>query len=312
MNLWTGRTVILKGMSLSSEDSSRAEFVPAFFLRELKSAARKGEFSFVETLLEDYETRFGKDAFYAESLSWVARSTASKGFSTEAREYARGAFALAASQLKAESVSMHSPLALAIGTAIEVESKLLLAEEGAAVATAYLEQQLARFESQPFRIRIRKNLHSLALAGQIAPPLDWDPLPGSVPGSAALFDGPCLVFFWSHWCADSRAQARIVARLRETFGGVLSVVAPTRLFGYITKGNPAEESVELAHIQEVRRVDYPDLALCPIPFGMGNFDRYGASTVPTLTGIRPGGKVGFFHAGVLKSEELGERLHSLI
>ena len=141
--------------------------------------------------------------------------------------------------------------------------------------------------------------------------MDWTPLPGSPPGDPALLNRPCLLFFWAHWCSDARAQARTVARIRPRFEGVLSVVAPTRLFGYTTKGNFVEEAVELAHLQEMRQVDYPDLATCPIPFGAENFDRYGASTIPTLVGIRPGGSVGFFHAGVLKEDALEERLQSL-
>lgn len=297
---------------MSNDDAVSAEFVPVFFLRELKAAARKGEFALVEMLLGDYETRFGKDGFYAESLSWVARSTASKGFAYEARDYARNAYMLAASHFGTEIVLPNSPLALAVGAAIEVEAQLLLSDEGTAAATAYLERQLERFESQPFRIRIRKNLHSIALAGKPAPPLDWDPLPGSAPGAPALLHGPCLIFFWAHWCSDSRAQSRIIARLSEISEGRIAVVAPTRLYGYISKGNAVGEAVEQAHLQEVRPVDYPDLASCPIPFGEANFERYGASTVPTLAGIRPGGSVGFFHAGVLRAEDLAGRLRLLI
>lgn len=295
-----------------NEESVQSEFAPELFLRELKAAARGGEFPLVETLLGDYEARFGKDAFYAEALSWVARATASKGYAVEALGYARNAYALATDQLQSEVVQASAPLALAVSASIEVESDLLLSKEGAAAAAAYLRRQLEIFESQPFRMRIRKNLHSIALAGQPAPPLDWAPLPDSAPGDSTLFNGPCLLFFWAHWCSDARAQARAVARIRKTFEGVLSIVAPTRLFGYTTKGNFVPEAVELAHLQELRQVDYPDLATCPIPFGEGNFDRYGASTVPTLVGIRPGGTVAFFHAGTLKAEALEERLRPLI
>ncbi|MCC6262216.1 MAG: hypothetical protein IT169_01455 [Bryobacterales bacterium] len=288
------------------------EFAPELFLRELKAAARTGEFPVVESLLSDYEARSGKDAFYAESLSWVARATASKGFAAEAREYARNAYSLACGQLEAEITPPNSPLALALSAAIEVESDLLISGEGAEAAIAYLQRQLEIFKAQPFRMRIRKNLHAIALAGQPAPPLDWMPLPDSVPGSAALLSGPCLLFFWAHWCSDSRTQARTVARIRQTLGGAISIVAPTRLFGFTTKGNFVEEAVELAHLQEIRQIDYPDLGSCPIPFGIENFDRYGASTIPTLAGIRPDGSVAFYHAGILKAEDLEKRLREFI
>ncbi|MCC7340453.1 MAG: hypothetical protein IT170_05145 [Bryobacterales bacterium] len=295
-----------------TQNLNSSEFAPELFLRELKAAARTGEFPVVETLLNDYEARSGRDAFYAESLSWVARATASKGFSTEARAYARDAYALAHGQLKEEIVPASSSLALALSAAIEVEADLLLSGDGATAAVAYLHRQLEIFDAQPFRMRIRKSLHSISLAGEPAPTLDWTPLPNSAPGSETLFSGPCLLFFWAHWCSDSRTQARAVARVRQTFGEALTVVAPTRLFGFTTKGNLVEEAVELAHLQEIRQIDYPDLGTCPIPFGIENFDRYGASTIPTMAGIRADGSVAFYHAGILKAEDLEKRLREFI
>lgn len=298
-------------MSSPASPTASADFVPEFFLRELKSAARKGEFALVQTLLGDYEERFGCDAFHAEALSWVARSASSKGFSAEARDYANRAYALACQHLGQDVAVAGSPVALAVGAAIEVEAQLRTAEGGEAAAVAYLEEQLERFTAQPFRTRIRKNLHMLSLPGCAALPLDWDPLPGSVAGNAALLEAPCLLFFWAHWCSDSRAQARTLTRLQEDPETAVPVVAPTRLFGYITKGTPATETEELAQVLEVRKVDYPVLASAPIPFGTANFDRYGASTFPTMVGIQPGGKVAFFHAGALKAEDLAARLRQL-
>lgn len=298
-------------MSAPSSPTQSAEFVPEFFLRELKSAARKGEFPLVESLLRDYEERFQKDAFYAESLSWVARSASAKGFAAGAHHYARAAYLLATQLLAGNVAEPYSPTALAAGAAVEVEAQLRLAEEGKDAAVAYLQQQLELFASQPFHVRIRKNLHLLALPGTPALPLDWQPLPGSPAGQPALLDAPCLLFFWAHWCSDSRAQARALTRLLENPETAVPVIAPTRLFGYITKGSPAPEADELAHLVEIRKVDYPVLAEAPIPFGSANFERYGVSTFPTLVGIRAGGAVAFFHPGLLKAEELAGRLRSL-
>jgi thiol-disulfide isomerase/thioredoxin len=298
-------------MSSSASAATSADFVPEFFLRELKSSARKGEFALVQTLLSDYEERFGRDAFYAEALSWVARSASSKGFSAEARDYANRAYALACQHLGGDIAVAGSPVALAVGAAIEVEAQLRTAEGGEAAAVGYLTEELERFAAQPFRIRIRKNLHALSLPGSSALPLDWDPLPGTSAGNAALLEAPCLLFFWAHWCSDSRAQARTLTRLQEDPETAVRLVAPTRLFGYITKGTPATEAEELAHILEIRKVDYPVLGSAVIPFGTTNFDRYGASTFPTLVGIQPGGKVAFFHAGTLKAEDLAARVRQL-
>ncbi len=299
-------------MHPSHGEARPREFVPVLFLRDLKAAARKGQFPLVESLLAGYRERSGQDACYAEFVSWVARSAASKGFQAEARRYAATAYELAAGKLEAELAPVDSPLTVAMGAAIELESGWLLEKDGAPAAIAYLSRELDRFASQPLRIRIRKNLHLLALAGQTAPALDWTPLAGTSAGSAAVFDEPCLIFFWAHWCSDSRNQARILGGLPRAILDRIRLVAPTRLFGYITKGNAAEADIELARIQEVLPLDYSVFRSCPIPLPAGNFDLYGASTIPTLVGVRPGGVVSFFHAGLLGAEPLETRLLATI
>lgn len=298
-------------MASLTEGNSRTDFVPEYFLRELRSAARKGEFNLISTLLNDYEAKFSKDAFYAESLSWVARRAMSHGFKEEGLSYARDAYDLACSQIGEEPVIAGSPLALAIGASIEVQSQALIEAGNTAEAVALLEGQLTRFETQPFRIRLRKNLNALTLVGQCPPALDWKLLPGSAPAGKAVLQGPCLLFFWAHWCSDSRTQGRTLAKVMELFKE-LPIVAPTRLFGYITKGNPVPEADEIEHIREVRKVDYPVLADIPLPCGLANFDRFGASTIPTMVGVGSDGKVAFFHPGTLSQEDLESRLRAML
>ncbi|MCZ2156856.1 MAG: hypothetical protein LC114_23660 [Bryobacterales bacterium] len=291
---------------------SRSDFVPILFLRDLKAAARKGEFSLVDSLLADYEGCFGQDACYAEFVSWAARSAASKRFRAEAQRYARSAYDIAASKLESAIVASDAPLAVAIGAAIELESGWLVETKGTPAAVEYLRRELERFGSQPLQIRIRKNLHLLSLAGQTAPMLDWSPLSGTTAGGQAIFDEPSLIVFWAHWCSDSRNQARTLSRIPRDLLSLIRLVAPTRLFGYLTKGNSAEPDAELVHLQEVLRVDYPVFHTCPIPLSSENFEVYGASTIPTLVGIQAGGEVGFFHAGFLSAEQLETRIAGLI
>lgn len=300
-----------RGMASLTEGNSRTDFVPEYFLRELRSAARKGDFSLVSTLLNDYEAKFSKDAFYAESLSWVARRAMSNGFNKEALAFAHDAYDLACSKIGEEPVIAGSHLALAIGASIEVQSQALIEAGKTAEAVELLEEQLARFEAQPFRIRLRKNLNALTLVGQRPPALDWELLPGSAPARNDVLQGPCLLFFWAHWCSDSRTQGRTLARMKELFKD-LPVVAPTRLFGYITKGNSVPEADEIEHIREVRKVDYPVLADIPLPCSLSNFDHFGASTIPTMVGVGRNGKVAFFHPGTLSQEDLESRLRAML
>lgn len=289
------------------------EFVPEIFLRDLRYAARRAEHDEVERLLAYCERQEGKGAFFAEALSWAARAYLKKEHNRHAALRAREAFDLAASLVEAgEAVDpmagIANPLATALGAAIEVIAQVDVAEGRQAEAVAFLRELEEGYHGFPFHTRIRKNLLQLTLEGQPAPTLRMEPLPGSgKPLPSPIGRGRVLLFFWAHWCSDSRMQSRTLGEfLAKKENADIQLVAPARTFGYITKSTPADADAEMAHIREVLAADYPLLRgdSVQVPFGPENFEAYGASTFPTLVLTDAEGIVGMYHAGPMKLDAL--------
>ena len=134
------------------------------------------------------------------------------------------------------------------------------------------------------RARLQKNLNLLSFEGKPAPALRAEQFLGSKPPTLAQLKGsPVLLFFWAHWCGDCKAEAPIITQLRTEFASQgLTVVGPTRLYGYTAQVENASPSDELAYIDAVRHRFYGGLLDMPVPISKYNFDVYGASTTPTL------------------------------
>src|SRR6185437_10341060 len=87
---------------------------------------------------------------------------------------------------------------------------------------------------------------------------------------------------------------------------------PTQLYGYAAYGQPAAPPAERQYIDSIRRQYYADLRNMPVPVSKVNFDRYGASTTPTLVLINRRGVVAMYHPGVLSYEELRAEIERVI
>ncbi|MCW5964851.1 MAG: hypothetical protein KIT83_12500 [Bryobacterales bacterium] len=295
------------------DDLASDDPAPELLIRDLKSAARKANHDEVTRLLRECESHWGRGAVYAEALSWAARAYFSKGHVEPAAQRASDAYALSEALVRSGNAGLdtsagQAALTTAQGAAIEVTAQIAAGAGRADEAVRYLREMEERHQGQAFTARIRKNLLQLTLVGERSLPLVFDPLPGSRTMEDPIGQRPVLLFFWAHWCSDSRAQGRTLSRFFESLqGSELVLVAPTRLFGYITKGTPAEEAEETAHIVTVLDADYPwlrDIPRACVPFGRANFERYGASTVPTLALIDRHGAVCAYHPGVMKLETL--------
>ncbi len=66
----------------------------------------------------------------------------------------------------------------------------------------------------------------------------------------------------------------------------------------------ATPQAELAYIEQVWQHYYFGLENIPVPVSKANFDRYGASTTPTLVLVDRAGKVAMYHPGAMPYEEL--------
>jgi thiol-disulfide isomerase/thioredoxin len=177
-----------------------------------------------------------------------------------------------------------------------------------------LQTALRTYGSTSIRARLQKNLNLLSFEGKPAPALREEQFLGSKPPALAQLKGfPVLLFFWAHWCVDCKAEAPIITQLRTEFAPKgLTVVGPTRLYGYTAQVENASASDELAYIDVVRHRFYAGLLDMPVPISKYNFDVYGASTTPTLVLLDRSGKVAMYHPGALPYDQLKAEIEKVV
>jgi thiol-disulfide isomerase/thioredoxin len=232
----------------------------------------------------------------------------------QAAAYAKQTESLALTQLKQHPIDSEPHLPIALGAAIEVESQTLAARGHHAQAIAVLQTALRTYGNTSIRARLQKNLNLLSFDGHPAPALRGDQFLGSKPPALANLKGsPVLLFFWAHWCADCKAEAPIITQLRFEFAAKgLTVLGPTRLYGYTAQVENAAPSDELAYIDAVRHRFYSGLLDMPVPISKYNFDEYGASTTPTLVLLDRTGKVAMYHPGAMPYDQLKAEIEKVV
>ena len=273
---------------------------------DVRTELSQGNFTAATTELETYRTAHGVDPEYLEALSWMARASFSANQLDQAATYAKQTETLAREQLHHRALDAEPHLPLALGAAIEVQAQVLNARGQQAQAVALLRQSLVTYRNTSIRARLQKNLNLLGLAGQFAPPLRLGEYLGPSPKSSPPLKGsPVLLFFWAHWCIDCKHEGPVITQLSSEFASRgLTVLAPTQLYGYTARGEDAKPKDELAYAEKVWQQFYPGLQSVPVPVSKANFDRYGASTTPTLVLIDRKGKVALYHPGVMSYEDL--------
>jgi len=278
----------------------------AGIVEDVRTALARNSFSAAEAQLNSYRAKNGVTPEYVEAYSWMGRAALSAREYDHAAAYAKETSTLALEQLKKRPLDAEPHLPIALGAAIEVESQTLAARGQHAQAVALLQTSLRTYGSTSIHARLQKNLNLLSFEGKPAPALRAEQFLGSKPpGLAQLKGSPVLLFFWAHWCSDCKAEAPIITQLRTEFAPKgLTVLGPTRLYGYTAQVEHAAPSDELAYIDAVRHRFYSGLLDMPVPIGKYNFDVYGASTTPTLVLLDRTGKVAMYHPGALPYEQL--------
>ncbi|MGE5489016.1 MAG: TlpA family protein disulfide reductase, partial [bacterium] len=114
-------------------------------------------------------------------------------------------------------------------------------------------------------------------------------------------------------CPDCKGMAPALARIEADFGPRgLSIVAPTRRYGYTRRGEDAGPAEEATYITEVRKSAYGTVKDMPAPIDEDAFRAFGASTVPTIILVDAAGIVRFYHPGEMTYDELAPRIEALL
>jgi thiol-disulfide isomerase/thioredoxin len=286
----------------------------AGIVEDVREALAQNGFSAAEAELKSYRAKNAVTGEYVEAYSWMARAALSARDYDQAAAYAKQTSALAIEQLKQRPLDAEPHLPVALGAAIEVESQVLAARGQRRQAIAVLQSALDTYGRTSIRARLQKNLNLLSFEGKPAPALRTEQFLGSKPPTLAQLKGsPVLLFFWAHWCGDCKAEAPIVTQVRTEFAPKgLTVLGPTRLYGYTAQVENAAPSDELAYIDAVRHRFYAGLLDMPVPISKYNFETYGASTTPTLVLLDRTGKVAMYHPGALPYDQLKTEIEKVV
>jgi thiol-disulfide isomerase/thioredoxin len=205
-------------------------------------------------------------------------------------------------------------LATALGASIEVQGQVLGARGERSSAVSFLQRELATYRNTVIVERISKNINLLSLAGKAAPALDAKEWLGTKPPTLASLRGkPVLLFFWAHWCPDCKAEAPILAALMRRYGARgLTLVAPTKYYGYMEEGQDAAPAAEKRYIEQIRQRFYSQLGNAPMPLSDANFITYGCSSTPTLALIDKQGVVRWYHPGAATEAELAREIEKVL
>jgi len=286
----------------------------AGIIEDVRGTLAQHNFSAAEGELNSYRAQHGVTAEYLEAYSWMGRTALDARQYDQAAAYAKQTKALVTEQLKQRPMDAEPHLPLALGAALEVQSQALAARGQRTQAVTLLQSALQTYGTTSIRARLQKNLNLLSLQGKPAPALQSDQnLGGKSPTLAQLKGSPVLLFFWAHWCGDCKAEAPIITQLRSEFAAKgLTVLGPTRLYGYTAQVEDASTGDELAYIDAVRHRFYSGLLDMPMPVSKYNFDTYGASTTPTLVLLDRTGKVAMYHPGALPYDELKKEIEKVV
>jgi thiol-disulfide isomerase/thioredoxin len=288
---------------------------PASVAVVVEGALASGNPGLAKQVLAQYRKVRGTTPEYIEALSWMGRAELGAKDYMAAEQNAAEVRKLCLDRLTHRQPDAEPSLATALGASIEVQAQAAAAQGHRDEAVTFLRAELKRWAATSVRARIQKNLNLLTLEGKPAPPLEvaqsvTDRKTQTLPQHRGH---PVLLFFWAHWCSDCKNEIAVIQKLERVYGPRgLTVIAPTRHYGYVAGGEDAKPGVETKYIKAVYRQYYAGLGPIEVPLSEENFANYGVSTTPTLVLIDARGIVRLYNPGAMDYDRLAARVQQVM
>jgi cytochrome c biogenesis protein CcmG/thiol:disulfide interchange protein DsbE len=255
--------------------------------------------------VDDYKQSTGVDAEYLDAVGWLARGAEMLHRPDLAHEYV--------SELRKQIPAETPELLVPLGAAIEVEGRLLAAEQGRGSAIRFWDGELAKTSAPALRSRISKDINLLSLEGSPAPAITGASHLGNTPPTLASLRGkPVLLYFWLAGCGDCKAQSPSLSRVWQKYRSQgLGMITVTRMYGTIgDKAATPEE--EMVHTESIWKELYSGLEGVSAVIDTDTMVRYGASATPTFALVDRKGIVRLYSPTRLSEGELSRRIEELL
>jgi thiol-disulfide isomerase/thioredoxin len=278
----------------------------------VRAAIADGGVTRGEETLAAYRASRGTTPEALEALCWLARGALAAKLHDKASRYADEAHTAAAAAFRSPDGAHDQRLLDVLSAAVELTA-LTLVEQGARSEAVYgLQQALTDYGATSLRPQIESTIALVTLEGHTAPPLEAGVSVGSrLPRAGDA--RPQLIFFWAHWCQDCKAESPVLARIADKYRTAgLTIVAPTRRYGYVENGRSANPARELRHIVAVRDAHYPFLKKAAVPVTDANHKAYGVAAVPMHVLIDRQGVVRLYQQGRMSEAELDAAIAPLV
>ncbi|HTU48707.1 MAG TPA: TlpA disulfide reductase family protein [Bryobacteraceae bacterium] len=277
-------------------------------------AVKNNDLAAAAAMVGQYRRLNGDTPEALEAFSWLARGELAAGHLDEAAKDAAEIKQICQTTLGTRSLDAEPHLPLALGAAYEVETQVLAEKHQRTAAIQLLRTALRTWRGTSLEDRLQKNLNVLTLEGQPMPLLRETEWIGPKPAPLSTLRGKVvLLFFWAHWCADCKVEIPVIAQLAaELEPKGLVLIAPTKRYGYTAEEEHAAPATETAFIQKVYDQLYSQIPGIQVPLDAGNFERFGASTIPTLVVVDRRGIVRLYHPGVMDEKALRAAIEPLL